>query len=372
MKYFIYFFACAGLVTSQFYLLPSGLPQFSHFLLLIFCILTVFSIPRFGSAVLTSDSKIVFFLLSFFGVYVFTVNAIFSLLLGDYRFNLFSVYLFYNALIFVCFYEFLVFFRGAKRILGFSLVCSLLFLFGLYVFGFGRYDFSPRYNGYFNDPNQTAFWVLCLCSIYFIAVKGRPVAKFFVFIISLVVVLATMSRSAMVGLVLTMASFVFSLLYSDGASRRVLIAKKAFAVFVLVSLSLVLYSFSIESDLSKSVISRFAEVDFSSQAEARGFIRVIEYPNYLIFGAGQGGDYRFGSFHEIHSTWIAFLFYYGVIGFSLFSFFVFYVGKGLGFSQFVAFLAPLAYSMSTFGARTPIFWVFMAVVLYFSRVDRED
>lgn len=366
MRAIIFFLVFLGLLTSQVYHMPSGLPQFSHVVLLFFCVLVFFFIPKIGVSLISVKGGKVFLCLSLFILYVLVVNFSFSLMLGDIRFNSFTLHLIYNALLFFCFYEFLVAFRGASRLVMTAIFLALSLLVILYLLGFGRYGFAPRYNAYFNDPNQMAFWVLCMYSIFFIGVQGQVFLKLSLFLMASFAVFATISRSAMIGLSLTLLSFLLSAFSSGNNEKYQGVFKRAGLSLGLCSIAFAAYTLSVESDLSNFILSRFEEIDLWKQAEIRGFTRVLDYPMYLILGAGQGGDYRFDSVHEIHSTWIAFLFYYGIFGLFLFGMFVFFVGKGLSFVQFIAFLGPLAYSMSTFGARTPVFWVFMACALYFS------
>src|SRR5699024_8035594 len=70
---------------------------------------------------------------------------------------------------------------------------------------------------------------------------------------------------------------------------------------------------------------RLVNTDIAYALADRGYTQLIEYPKYLLFGAGQGLDSRFGDSAEIHSTWAGFLFYYGLIGLGLFLFFIFRV-----------------------------------------------
>ncbi|MDF3833485.1 hypothetical protein P3W85_11065, partial [Cupriavidus basilensis] len=243
----------------------------------------------------------------------------------------------------------------------FSGIC---FLVVCYFFGLGEYKFPPRYNGFFNDPNQMAFWVLCCYSMFCLVVMERVGLKLVLFFACTLVVFASMSRSALVGLVLISAGVLFNLLAKPGGRRRSngsLISK-----ILLVSVMLaggVIFISSL-GDVSQAMFDRFSDADLGEQADIRGYGRILNFPEYLVFGSGQGLDERFNSPVEIHSTWAGLFFYYGLFGLISFLIFVFLVMRRLSLDQNLIFLGPLFYSFSTFGLRSPIFWVFACVAIF--------
>jgi hypothetical protein len=104
-----------------------------------------------------------------------------------------------------------------------------------------------------------------------------------------------------------------------------------------------------------------------TQLLARGYMRVIDHPQYLFYGAGQGRDERFGEIdgevYEIHSSPVAVLFYYGFLGLVLFAAFLWRLFSA---KWNLLFLSPLlVYGLFTYGLRAPYFWValgFLAVM----------
>ena len=87
----------------------------------------------------------------------------------------------------------------------------------------------------------------------------------------------------------------------------------------------------------------------------------------LLFGAVQGYDMRFkevsvgGVYHEIHSSFASPLFYYGVIGFGLlYAAFYLLARDRLRGWQWLVFAAPFVYELTTYGLRTPVFWIMLA------------
>lgn len=103
-----------------------------------------------------------------------------------------------------------------------------------------------------------------------------------------------------------------------------------------------------------------------SQLLARGYMRVVQYPQYLLYGAGQGKDDRFGGlngdYYEIHSSPVAVLFYYGIVGFLLFAAFLW---KLFSSKINLLFLSPLlVYGLFTYGLRSPYFWLALGFLVF--------
>lgn len=112
------------------------------------------------------------------------------------------------------------------------------------------------------------------------------------------------------------------------------------------------------------MLDRFSVTDFGEQADLRGYGRPQNYPEFLLFGAGQGLDTRFMSEHEIHSSWVAIFFYYGLIGLTLFIILLWNIFSKLDIAEKLVFFAPMFYGISTYGLRSPIFWFFIASAIF--------
>src|SRR5690606_800238 len=187
---------------SQFYFWSSGVPQFSH-LFIMGALLLFFSKK---SEINIEYSSII---LLFVG-YTICVNFAWYLIILDYSYMMSTVYWIFNLLFFLLmtnlnqvqvkfFYEKLLFLIPVSYIIGII----------IWVIGLGRYDFEPRYNGLFNDPNQMAFWVLSTCAIY-LYISGSNFKKIIVYFLALFLILLTMSRSASIGFLMLTLGFIFS------------------------------------------------------------------------------------------------------------------------------------------------------------------
>ncbi|MBD8009238.1 hypothetical protein [Acinetobacter pecorum] len=327
--------------SSKFYIFESGLPQPSHFLILILLIyFLIFNFKAIGDKSL----KALFIFVS----YVVVVNLIWAIISGSQSYLNSIVFWVFNFLTFSIFISIeKIRFPLFQNIILFSFI--IIFL--CWLLGVGRYNFNPRYNFFFNDPNQLAFWVLCSLSIYLI--KPNKLSLF-VILLGFLIVISSMSRSAILGIVLIFLGYTFNFKLNIKS-----IFFKVISIFILfVSINIIIYN---NQDEVSYLIDRFAETDIEDQADIRGYTALGKYPEYLLFGGGQGEYNRFSSTnHEIHSTWAGILFYYGFIGLLLFLIFLWTIWSRLSFYEKIIFLAPLVYGFSTYGLRASIFWFFLA------------
>ena len=350
-----------ALYSSQIYIFPSGVPQPAHVVMAFIFLLVFFS--RGLSIIIDNSTKEILAFFCLFIFYVIVSNLSWSLITQDTEFIGSVVFWLYS---FLLFYFFLSSLLRCKNLIFWLLIASIAGVLSLLVFwfiGLGRYDFYPRYNAFFNDPNQMAYWVISIFGLFFCLSKNLNRYLVFVFaLLCFVLIFATISRSALLGMLFCFAGAVMrAIAYGDYKLGR--LNKKLMFLFgfILTLGSVVLI---LNTDISQIAISRFSTTDFVEQAETRGYSRFREYPEYILFGAGQGLDLRFGSHYEIHSTWLGILFYYGIVGLSFFLIFLYKIFSRLDLSEKIVFLGPVVYGFSTYGARSPIFWFFLATAVY--------
>ena len=96
----------------------------------------------------------------------------------------------------------------------------------------------------------------------------------------------------------------------------------------------------------------------------RGFQRIGENPQYLLFGAGEGAFERFNETIELHSIFASVLFSYGIIG--LFFYLGAFKSFALKFSkETMAVLFPVVlFAAVHMTLRIPLFWITLLFVLY--------
>lgn len=361
MGFLIKFFLYLGFFTTPFYIFSSGSIQPSHIFFLTFSFLWI--VFRKGLFINSFLLKITIP----FIIYVSVVNVIYAFIYQDVVFLNYPINLIFDYLIMYSLFSYLDYY---KKYLSLNSVYYLMFallltLFIYWVLGFGDYKFYPRYNGFFNDPNQMAFFVLCVVSIA--SLFANNISKLvLVSLLSLILIFVTQSRSALLGVFLIIISILF---YTNQYQKMNNFYLNFIVITICSSIVIYLGSAYIDPQYLGLVFDRFSNTDVGDQADIRGYTRLTDYKEYLLFGAGQGLDTRFNAVNEVHSTWAAILFYYGIFGFVLFITIIYNIFKNLNFYQKIIFLAPLIYSFSTFGARTIIFWIFLAFFAFISRTE---
>lgn len=358
MKHLDLIFIFLGFMLVPYYVFSSGSLQPAHIL---FLLAYLFHKNKYNI------DRVMMLRTSLFFCYCLIVNLIYSIYYVNFSFLIFPINLFYDLIVFFLIVDVLRFNKNLDIKNEFSKVILMIFAIQLlqWMLGFGNYNFFPRYNGFFNDPNQMAFFVLC-CLAVALSNDRNKITNLIIVVLGFWLIFITQSRSATIGLV-----FIFlSLFIYYSSFLRKYLPVVFLGIIILVYMFLNFYWNDVANIiLNSDNFSRFKEVDVSTQSEDRGFDRILNYPEYLLFGAGQGYYERFNSNLEIHSTWIGFLFYYGVIGLFLFLNFIYKIFSNLNLYRKFLFLAPLFYSFSTFGARTVVFWIFLAV---FYGLTKED
>lgn len=115
--------------------------------------------------------------------------------------------------------------------------------------------------------------------------------------------------------------------------------------------------------LTKRVEYEQEELEGVSFMASRGYDRIMNHPEHIFVGAGEG-NYRLyesviGS-HEIHSSYGTLLFCYGLVGTMIFIIFIVYLSREAGL-KYVQYLAPvLLYGFAHQSLRSTMLWMFMA------------
>ncbi|KGN74584.1 hypothetical protein HR17_05485 [Porphyromonas gulae] len=351
------------MLTLQFYIFPSGQPQPAHVLALLF-ILTVFlKTPTFKTL---NEKPITLF--AIYTLYTIVINAICTFLYSD---QTFLPNILYSAFNFLLFLSAATFFTEKERALTKyvkkPILISLALTVFFYVIGIGRYDFFPRYNAFFNDPNQMAHWALCCFSILcLLGVKNRwlIIGGFSL----LVICITSSSRSALLGLFPLLLGYLIYTRENIKAKSKSNIGLFLFILFITILITslyiLIEYRLWEKSESLSFILERTESTDTSQQLDERGYNLFFQYPEYLLFGSGHGGFGRFNRAEEIHSNWMGLLFYYGLIGFILFVSHLFIMLKKLPLHLKLIAIGPLLYGFSTFGLRTPVFYFYLASLYY--------
>ncbi len=238
---------------------------------------------------------------------------------------------------------------GPERFLRFFAGCMGASVLVQGVLAIPAFASAYRMTSGFNNPNQLGYYSVLAATVIAVAhrhvglsawIAGAGLGG------SLFLAAVSLSKAAFLGVI------AFGLLVVPRGARLVVPA---------LAIVLILAQFVPVSEVQRRVTQRFESIgkDPDDSLEARGYDLVWRYPEYLIFGAAEGTDYRFGRKVEIHSTFAAVLFYYGLPGMALFCWGLFRVWRlcRLGVFQFAA--PALVYGLAHHGLRFTEFWLML-------------
>jgi hypothetical protein len=357
-------------LSTAFYVFPAGQIQPGHYLALII-ILIGSSFIRWDT--LNSSEK----LLAIFGGYALTINVFYYFNLQSKEFLSSISYWAYNILLFISLNHIIPKSYKVRASIRYIFLLCLLIIFALWSLNYNRNDvsFGTRFIGQFNDPNQAGYWLMCaFLGLFFFANKGFWHNCYFqlnCLIIVAVLIFATESRSAIIGLIPLTLGFIWLRFFKEEIS----LLKPIFKFSLVITLLIIAVSLSAKknnidtlntntfSTQEVATLNRLTNTKWYSEAKIRGYFRPFEFPKYLLFGAGQGNDARFDSPHEIHSSFLSIFFYYGIFGLIFFLGFLYQIFRRLSLPEALMLSAPFVYGLFTYGLRTPIFWVLMAIVV---------
>lgn len=373
---------------KPFYLWESGSMQISDFIFVI----------SFGVWVIKNRGYIKIdgynlFFAAFIG-FTYLVNIIYMLVLSDTSYLISSVYYTYNFLVILIFSDFkknMLFLKALLWVSTANLFIQLvMFLLGIGSFFWGNY----RFMGSFNDPNQfsfsmfTSFLIVFILSQYFY--NQHLNSYFAVSLGSLILALYFVIQGSSTGMLLGFFVFILFLVLSiiNLQKTPVFIFLKFLGIILLISIIVLVTvvgfsgpEFDASPNSSGFLIKRLLEKFDTLESNGlpgllkdRGMDKIIEFPKYLVFGAGEGNyiDRFLGTTnHEVHSTFPGIVFAYGLIPFIILCTWIWHHLKGINMILVPVYIALLIESLTLANQRQPAFWIiFMLGSL--SYIDRTE
>lgn len=259
---------------------------------------------------------------------------------------------------------------------------NLLIQIFIFFIGKGKYYLNVRYMGTFNDPNQLAFFIFITFVIIYILseICEKKISNLYL-IISLILIV----KSASTGVILGMSIFLIFKIVGNIKKLKIsnmitFINITKIIVIGLLFISIIVPNFKIikmnfdnivnESLLISRLKDKFNRIDVDSAEitliEERGIDRIFKYPQYTLYGAGQGEDERFiNSYHqgEIHSTIPSILFSYGIIPTIIFLWWIYININKIPISIKAIYIGLFIESFTLLNQRQPFFW--MIIILGF-------
>lgn len=348
------------LVLFPFYFFESGMPQPADWLLAVM----IFSAMVSGARLIMASHPPVAELRNFVG-YVILVNTVWAFFIDqtlEKRFPSYFHSLFYVFNFLTFSYSIHLFLKNKKSFLlttaygaGISMIVQV-------VIAVITGSYASRNPLFFNNPNQLGYYALVAGTILVFLARylGLPVLfQICSYLSFLFLTLLSSSKAAMAGAV------VLIVLSTMGKG---LLNVKHIVVFLTLYL-FVNYFISyteVGMNLFNYAFNRFFTIGESRDDtfEGRGYDRMLNNPEFMILGAGEGGYYRFDTLlntGEIHSSFGTILFCYGIIGLILF---IRFMWKTFSFSRwidFVYFIPVFVYSVTHQGLRSTMFWALMSI-----------
>ena len=321
---------------------------------------------------------------------IIIVNFVYFFIYRKIAFIQYTLFWIYNTCAIICFREIIN--KGFLRKISIILKISILLQFLSYLTGVGRwfqeYWGGMRYMGTFNVPNQFAFYVfaaMLLLYIYACQYNDRTFPVFY--LLSVLLIAVSKSTGIFVGIFLF--TFGISMIqlkkyYQSGRLPKKywwIIGGGLTAIFItgiyIIWPSeefMIQYSdFSILSRIQEKIL-KLSEGGLVGFFYDRGAEKLIFYPQYMLWGAGEGYYERFTLstyVNEIHSSLLSILFCYGIVPtLCLIKWIWEYLKKGSK-KEKVALFALLGESFFLVNYRQPFFWMII-VMLGNPRKDRLE
>ncbi|MBX3504013.1 MAG: hypothetical protein KF895_00940 [Parvibaculum sp.] len=353
----------AAIALAPVYVFPSGLPQPGDFLMVLWIVVTFFTMSRQGSRVAISpDAKFAVLAYLAFVVWVWTVSLVNGIIHEDAGIAFAPLFYTFNFLVFTAFtIKAAQDHEGFRRLLVLALMLCASVLFLLVVTG---YDAERmRQLGGFNNPNQLGYFsVLLLASFAVIADRREMlgISGLVVAVCCIFGVMGSVSFGAIAALLAVLGGAALKILRGNPFKTVTQLLLGAFALVAV--FGLVLGDFMVTR--FQAAIQRSARFDNKVNMEGfRGYDRIFDYDYYLLFGAGEKGLWRFGTTIELHSSFGTIVFSYGIVGILLVLVLVIAVFRRVPLHVLAIAVGPALYQVTHQGLRTTFLWIFLALVL---------
>lgn len=363
------------ILTKPFYLWNSGLPQISDIVLAIAFFMILFKVPKGEIGRTIKDNKYFFFFL----IFVVVINIFYSIIYLDSNFLLHGLYYVFDAIGIITFVLCIKNNDGFERTLNNSLKLSLTIQLLIFLLGVGRYYGVTRYMGTFNDPNQFAYY--CFLSfgfIFLISRKEKKKTDLLFFALALFLIFESSSTGMLVGMSVFVILYIIPAIKIAIRNIKRYMIQFIFMVILLIGGGIAVanlsnnFAFISNNPVVARIEQKFSRMEGNDDIDLwqeRGYDRIYFYPHYVLFGAGEGGYWRFEkAYHqyEMHATFPSLLFCYG---FMPTCFVIIWICKKLKRQEFLnlsIYLALLLESFTLINSRQVLFWVIFALAPFFT------
>ncbi|WP_214480826.1 O-antigen ligase family protein [Bacillus sp. SM2101] len=349
---------------KPFYLFSSGSLQIADFILL--ATFGILLIGLNGKFLAPEPVMLILKVALFFCLYVVFINVIWGIINQEwsayFKNSLFYIFNFFAMLMVVGLYKVydVAFLRASALAVQLSIITQFL-LFIIY----GGFS-SSRMVLFFNNPNQLGYYAILIAALL-LALKAYVIYKPLYFISlfsSLVICLISLSKAAMLAYLLI---FIPTLVKRFSMKNGKWIKTLFILLLIIIPIGVVFQDEIVNNPLTTNVVERINKIgqDKDDSLGGRGYDRIFNHINYLIFGAGEGLYDRFESQinKEIHSTIGNLVFSYGIVGLFIFIFIIFYIEKVEGFKNISSIIGLMFYGLFHNGIRNTMLWIFLMILL---------
>jgi hypothetical protein len=341
------------IVLKPYYLLPSGLPQIADILLL-FILAILPLLPRVQH---DSSTRRLVGCMMFFCVYAAVVNVAWSIALTDQSVAIYATYYVFDVgLLIVCLRLGALYPIPTLRAVAYAIGTSAIIQAATAVLA--SHAAQLRQTASFNNPNQLGYWsILSLC--LFLAIAGRLKLKWhfqaIVTVCLFYLVALSLSKAAILS-----AALMFMLHFLKSPKLAAIAILSALAGYLVLE----------NTTIAEHVTARLENIGQQKDDSlySRGYLRIIEYPQYTLLGAGEGAHYRFDNVaysaeqFEIHSTFATILFSYGMVGMTAFFLAIWQLYRISAITYLIYLAPPFLYGLTHQGLRFSFLWLLIAVL----------
>lgn len=347
-----------GVALFPLYLLPSGSPQISHFFLILLSIVWIY---RNGLSISVIKQIIPLAILLF----IITIRqSIYSITINDF-FLTPALFYIYNFIILIVIID--ICNREKDRaldILKTGIFIGLLVTYiGIFYKGFsfkieGDSDF--RAIGFFNNPNQLGYYAICVAGLFSILFVTNTI-NLFTFslglLLCIILVFISLSKAAIISI----------FFYIPFIIKKLNTSMLLISILVLIC---IFYGIHDKDFSGYKLIARLGTTGHQNDDSlyGRGYATLFDPDIRLIYGWGEGFVLTTSFKGEVHSTLGNILISYGIIGFSIFCWFLVRLIKLLyinnGFLIAFSLISPVfLYGLVHNGFRFSIYWVFTGALI---------
>jgi hypothetical protein len=352
-------------VMKPFYFWDSGLPQIADIIMLLLMVMLL--IKKKFRLYFNVETKALLQTGLFFVIYVLFINLVWMWILGTSAgFAISSLFYIYNFIIVLCAISLYCDYKSKIIEITYKAVLISVLLQILIYFVEGGFTGS-RMTGGFNNPNQFGYYSLLIVSfLMFINRRLKIPTRWLLLGVtsSIILAIASLSKAAIFSIFGLICLLLFSQSQNKGYKIKVILI-----IAFTVCASTYLYNYTSlikENKMFQSLQMRIQNTGLSNDdnIEGRGYLRIINYPQYWILGSGEGKSHsRFNdNLGEFHSTLGNIQVSYGIIGFILFLRFMYLALKNDSYRNIDIVFMLMVYGFTHNGIRNSFFWILLALI----------